>query len=115
MVNPGTIPAMHARMKIASLLNHEPEPALQWIEVASSLQIPAIQIVGLPGPEVSEARERVRAAIASSGMALPKRRFLINLSPASVKKRGTGCDLAMALALLTCDKQFESLPGKCLA
>ena len=87
-------------MLIASPLTGEPEPALQWIEVSTSLQIPSFHIIGLPGPEVAEARERVRAAIEASGFAFPRRKVVLNLSPASIRKRGTGCDLAMALALL---------------
>ncbi|OFZ55841.1 MAG: hypothetical protein A2428_07460 [Bdellovibrionales bacterium RIFOXYC1_FULL_54_43] len=87
-------------MRFAAPLNHEPRPVLQSIEVASSLQIPNFQIIGLPCPEVAEARERIRAAIETSGFEFPKRRVVLNLSPASVRKRGTGLDLAMALAIL---------------
>ena len=87
-------------MKIAAPLNHDPKPCLQWIEVATSFQIPSFHIIGLPSPEVSEARERIRAAIDASHLDFPKRRVVINLSPASVKKRGTGIDLAMALSIL---------------
>jgi len=87
-------------MRIAAPLNTEIQPSLQYAEVASTLQIPAFQIIGLPAPEVAEARERVRAAIESSDLEFPRRRVVLNLSPASVKKRGTGMDLAMALAVL---------------
>ncbi|MGZ3707792.1 MAG: magnesium chelatase domain-containing protein, partial [Bdellovibrionota bacterium] len=87
-------------MKIAAPLNSEAQPVLQWIEIASSLQIPHFQIIGLPGPEVAEARERIRAAIDSSGFEFPRRRVVLNLSPASIRKRGTGLDLAMAIAVL---------------
>jgi magnesium chelatase family protein len=87
-------------MRIASPLTTEPHPVLQWIEVASSLQIPSFHIIGLASLEVSEARERVRAAIESSGFDFPRRRVVINLSPASIRKRGTGSDLAIALSVL---------------
>ncbi len=90
-------------MKILAPLTTETEPTLpvlQKIEVATFFQIPNFQIIGLPGPEISEARERVRAAILSSGLEFPKRRVIVNLSPASIKKRGTGIDLAIALAIL---------------
>jgi len=97
-------------MHIASPLTTESEPCLQWIELASSFQIPGLYIIGLPAPEVAEARERIRAAIDASGFEFPKRRLLINLSPASIKKRGTGLDLAMALAVLS-STSSAPLPG----
>lgn len=81
-------------------LNSDPVPALQAVEIASSLQIPSFHIVGLPGPEVAEARERVKAAIEAAGFEFPRRRVILNLSPASVRKQGTGLDLPMALAVL---------------
>jgi magnesium chelatase family protein len=87
-------------MRIAAPLTSEPLPILQRIEVASSLSIPSFQLIGLAGPEVAEARERVRAAIEASGFEFPRRRVIVNLSPASIRKRGTGIDLAMALAVL---------------
>jgi magnesium chelatase family protein len=88
-------------MQIYAPLTSEHEPRLQQIEIASSFQLPGFYIVGLPSPEVAEARERIRAALESSGFSLPKRRIVVNLSPASIKKRGTGLDLAMALAVLS--------------
>jgi hypothetical protein len=88
-------------MHIFAPLTSEQEPRLQQIEIASSFQLPGFTIVGLPSPEVAEARERIRAALESSGFSLPKRRIVVNLSPASIKKRGTGLDLAMALAVLS--------------
>jgi magnesium chelatase family protein len=86
--------------RIGAPLSGEPHPALQWIEIASFLQIPSFQIIGLPAPEVAEARERVRAAIEASGLDFPRRRVVANLSPAHIRKRGTGVDLALALAVL---------------
>jgi magnesium chelatase family protein len=75
-----------------------PEPLR--IEVVSHFQIPGFQIVGLPGPEIDEARERIRAAIEAAGLEFPRRRIVVNLSPASVRKSGTGLDFPMALAVL---------------
>ena len=95
-------------MQISAPLNHDPVPALQRIEVASSLQIPSFHIVGLPNPEVAEARERIRAAIEASGIEFPRRRLVLNLSPSSIRKRGTGIDLAMALAILNSKSKSKS-------
>lgn len=85
---------------ISAPLNSEAVPTLQWVEIASSLQIPSFQIIGLPSPEVAEARERIRAAIVASGFEFPRRRLILNLAPSNIRKRGTGIDLAMALAIL---------------
>jgi magnesium chelatase family protein len=81
-------------------LTHGATPGIQDVEVATFLQIPGLQIIGLPGPEVAEARDRIRSAIESVRLELPRRRVVVNLSPAYLKKRGTGLDLAMALAIL---------------
>ncbi len=87
-------------MRIAAPLHSELRPALQWVEVASFFQIPGFQIIGLPAPEIAEARERVRAAIDAAGLEFPRRRVVVNLAPAGIRKRGTGADLAVALAIL---------------
>lgn len=89
-----------AVMRIYAPLNTEPVPLLQEIEVATFFQLPHFQIIGLPGQEVTEARERIRSAIEASGIEFPKRRVVLNLSPASIRKRGTGIDFSMALSIL---------------
>lgn len=61
---------------------------------------PAFHIVGLPDKAVGESRERVRAAFASLGLALPPKRVIVNLAPAHLPKEGSHYDLAIALALL---------------
>lgn len=82
-------------------------PTLQWVEVSTTFQIPSFQIIGLPSPEVAEARDRIRSAIEAIGEEFPKRRVVLNLSPASVRKRGTGSDLAMALAVLVSQNRLD--------
>lgn len=94
-------------MRISAPLNSEPIPGLQQIEVATFFQLPSFHIIGLPGPEVAEAKERVRAAIDASELEFPKRRVVLNLSPASIRKTGTGLDLAMALGVLCADIQSD--------
>ncbi|MEK7691400.1 MAG: ATP-binding protein, partial [Bdellovibrionota bacterium] len=87
-------------------------PILQLVELSSVFQIPSFQVVGLAGQEVGEARERVRSAVEASGFGFPKRRVVLNLSPASIKKRGTGLDLAMALTVLkSTDEARETMEG----
>jgi magnesium chelatase family protein len=55
---------------------------------------------GLPDKAVSEARERVRAALVASGLALPARRITVNLAPADLPKEGSHYDLPIALGLM---------------
>lgn len=70
------------------------------VQCAVSNGAPYFGIVGLPDKAVSEARERVRAAIAALSIALPSKRIIINLSPADLPKEGSHFDLPIALALL---------------
>ncbi|MFT3728520.1 MAG: YifB family Mg chelatase-like AAA ATPase [Terricaulis sp.] len=60
----------------------------------------AIVIVGLGDKAVSESRERVRAAFASIGLAIPAGRLVVNLAPADLPKEGTHYDLPIALAMM---------------
>lgn len=62
--------------------------------------VPSFVVVGLPDKAVAESRERVRAAIAAIGLALPPKRIILNLSPADLPKEGAHFDLPIALALL---------------
>ena len=70
------------------------------VQCAVAPGIPAFSIVGLPDKAVSEARERVRAALAAMAIALPARRITVNLSPADLPKEGSHFDLPIALSLL---------------
>ncbi len=70
------------------------------VQCAVSPGLPAFSIVGLPDKAVSEARERVRAALQSMAVALPSKRITVNLSPADLPKEGSHFDLPIALALL---------------
>ena len=63
------------------------------VEVDLTRGLPAIHIVGLPDAAVSEARERVRAALRNAGARLPTGRIIVNLAPADLRKEGTGYDL----------------------
>jgi magnesium chelatase family protein len=70
------------------------------VEVHVSSGLPGYQVVGLPDAAVRESRERVRAALLSSGMEFPKGRITVNLAPGGVRKTGAGFELAVALGLL---------------
>ena len=57
-------------------------------------------LVGLPDTALREARDRIRAAIANSGEEWPQRKITVGLSPASLPKRGSWFDLAIAIGIL---------------
>ncbi len=76
------------------------EARLIEVQCALSPGIPAFNLVGLPDKAVSEAKERVRAAITAMGLALPAKRITINLSPADLPKEGSHFDLPIAMSLL---------------
>lgn len=76
------------------------EARLVQVQCAVAPGLPAFSIVGLPDKAVSEARERVRSALAALSIALPAKRITINLSPADLPKIGSHFDLPIALAIL---------------
>src|SRR5512146_32688 len=81
------------------------------VEAAITSGVPGLHLVGLPDTALSEARDRVRAAIFNSGEHWPNRHVTVSLFPASLPKRGSGFDLAIALALLAADGAVA--PGAC--
>ncbi len=88
----------------------EARPVDVQVHVAAGL--PAFTIVGLPDKAVTEAKERVRAALIASGLALPARRITVNLAPADLPKEGSHYDLPIALGLMAA---IGAIPGDALA
>ena len=78
------------------------------VEVEADLSpgVPSFVLVGLPDASLNESRDRVRAAMVNSDQDWPPttRRLTVNLSPASLPKRGSSFDLAIALAVLAADQ-----------
>lgn len=70
------------------------------VETQISPGLPFFKLVGLPDTSLGEARERVRAALQSSGCPLPASRVITNMYPASLRKHGAGFDLAIAVSFL---------------
>ena len=69
---------------------------------------PAYSVVGLPDEACRESRDRVRAAVLSSGLTWPAKRITVNLAPATQRKGGSGLDLAIAVGVLVADEQLPS-------
>ncbi len=76
------------------------EARLVEVQCAVSPGLPGFAVVGLPDKAVSEAKERVRAALQAMSIALPSKKITINLSPADLPKEGSHFDLPIALAVL---------------
>jgi len=79
---------------------HEVEARPVEVLCAVAPGLPSFQIFGLANKAVSEARERVRAALDALSIALPSKRITVNLSPADMPKEGSHFDLPIAVALL---------------
>ncbi|WP_299966663.1 YifB family Mg chelatase-like AAA ATPase [uncultured Roseobacter sp.] len=76
------------------------EACLVAVQCSLSPGLPGFSIVGLPDKAVSEAKERVRAALSCMSIAFPSKKVTINLSPADLPKEGSHLDLPIAIALL---------------
>ena len=70
------------------------------VEVDISNGMPVFEMVGHLSSEVREGKERIRTALHSIGVILPAKRITINLSPAHIRKTGTGFDLPIAIAIM---------------
>lgn len=78
------------------------------VEVDLRRGIPMVDIVGLSDGSVASARESVRSAVKNSGFDFPPERVLISLSPADLKKEGSGFNLSVALAVLQEDEKLRT-------
>jgi magnesium chelatase family protein len=81
------------------------------VEVHVSGGLPGFTVVGLPDAAVRESRDRVRAALSSSGLEWPRHRITVNLAPSGTRKGGSGLDLPIAVGVLVPD---GSLPRACV-
>jgi magnesium chelatase family protein len=82
------------------LVPHWPDGVVVEVEVDTGLGLPGMTIVGLPDAAVQESRERVQAAVKNAGIEFPRKRIIVNLAPASVRKEGPAYDLPIALGVL---------------
>ena len=77
------------------------------VEVFSANGLPGMELIGLPDASVRESRERVSAAIISSGRMMPPKRITVNLAPADIRKEGPSFDLPIAAGILIANGQIE--------
>jgi magnesium chelatase family protein len=82
------------------------------VEVDFGSGLPGITIVSLPDAAVQESRERVQTAIKNAGLQFPRKRFIVNLAPAAVRKEGPAYDLPIALGILITTRQIPPQAGE---
>ncbi|MBM7050902.1 YifB family Mg chelatase-like AAA ATPase [Rothia sp. ZJ1223] len=70
------------------------------VEADISTALPGFLLLGLPDAALNEAKDRVRSAAKNSGISLPSHKVTVNLTPATLQKKGSGFDLAMVVAAL---------------
>src|ERR1700734_1663764 len=95
----------HAVIASATLTGAVGSPVSVEVHVSNGL--PGFTVVGLPDAAVRESRDRVRAAILSSGLPWPLRRLTVNLAPSGVRKGGAGLDLPIAIGLLVASGELD--------
>lgn len=91
---------MLQRSRVLSAAVRGVEAEIVYVEVRIDPGLPSISILGLPDTAVRESRDRVRAAVLSSGLDFPTGRVLVNLAPAHTRKEGPWFDLPIAVAIL---------------
>ena len=84
---------------------------LVTVEADVSPGLPKTLIVGLAETAVRESKDRVKAAITTSGFEYPSRRITVNLAPADLPKSTGRYDLAIAVSILAASNQ---IPPECI-
>ena len=91
-----------------SIIDNNTEGLIIRIESSLSKSLPNIIIVGFANKSVDEAKERIRGALSSSGIKLPRQRITVNLSPADIPKEGSYFDLPILLSILLSSKIIDT-------
>ena len=89
---------MYSKVYSAGLVGLEARKIVVEADVTNGL--PSFQMVGLLASAVKEARERVHISLQNSGVVFPPKRITVNLSPADLRKDGSGFDLPIAISLI---------------
>lgn len=77
------------------------------VEIVISNGLPGFAIVGMADAAIQESRERVKAALRSSGFVMPNEKIVVNLAPGALRKTGSGFDLPIALGILAATGQMD--------
>ncbi len=68
----------------------------------------SITLVGMPDKAVKESIQRVESAVSHSGLEFPRRKILVNMAPAEVRKEGAAYDLPLAVGILAADRKITT-------
>ena len=98
---------MYAAATSVALVGGDARPVR--VEAHVGRQQEAFKLSGLPDTAVREAKDRVRAAVASAGIRFPNRTVTVNLAPADLPKGGTDYDLPIALGILAASREIPDL------
>ncbi|MGH8872306.1 MAG: YifB family Mg chelatase-like AAA ATPase [Acidimicrobiia bacterium] len=98
---------MYAAATSVALVGGDARPVR--VEAHVGRQNEAFKLSGLPDTAVREAKDRVRAAVASAGIRFPNRTVTVNLAPADLPKGGTDYDLPIALGILAASREIPDL------
>jgi len=93
-------------MAVRSILTAGLEGIIVDAECHLSNGLPTMTIIGLGGKAIDEAKERIRSALATNHLPVPRKKITINLAPADVPKDTTSLDLAIALSILQASGQI---------
>lgn len=108
MLSGATILVMHALIKSAALRGIEAIPIEVEVDVLGGL--PGFTVVGLTDKSIQESRERLTAALSNMNLTPPRRKTIVSLAPASLKKEGSLYDLPIALGFLCASEQVSISP-----
>lgn len=97
--------------KVQSIIENGNRGVAITVECRLSNSLPTIVIVGFTHRSVTEARERIRGALAASKIPLPRKRITINLAPADIPKEGSSFDLAILIAILAAAGLVRTMPN----
>ena len=105
---------MVVRVATVAFEGMEARPVDVQVHIASGTVM--FTVVGLGDKAVGESRERVRAALIASGLALPAKRITVNLAPADLPKEGSHYDLPIALGVMAAIGAIppDALAGYCV-
>ena len=65
-------------------------------------------MVGLPDNAVKESQQRIESAMRLNNFKWPKKKVVINMAPADIRKEGSAYDLPLAVGILAASEQIKS-------
>lgn len=98
--------------KVYSCFNDGTGAVLSEIEVSVTPGISTFSVLGLCDSSIREAQGRIHSALSVSGFKMPKGHVTVSISPAYMKKSGSGFDLPIALGILFASSQLPEPAGK---